>query len=427
MSKPKIRFKGCQGEWSSSTFVDTFQFLKNNSLSRACLGSNGDVKNVHYGDVLIRFGENLDVGKEALPYISNGSYGRALAKRCSLQDGDVIIADAAEDNTVGKATELMSVGDNTVVSGLHTIPCRPTLTFGPCYLGYYLNSKAYHNQLLPLIQGTKICSISKHALENTTVSYPPTLPEQRQIASYFRSLDGILSGCEARLSSLRRLKEGALQAFFPQQGETQPRIRFKGCKGEWERKKLGEIGAFYGGITGKSKADFANGNAKFITYMNVYKNPALRLDLDNKVRIEKNEKQRTLRYGDILFTGSSETPDECGMSSVITEQPTEDLYLNSFCFFLRLNHPAILEPDFAKQLFRSNELRRQIVRTASGITRYNVSKKLMKDVNIPIPPLPEQHLIANFFRTIDLRIELERQRLEKLKQLKAACLEKMFV
>ena len=159
-------------------------------------------------------------------------------------------------------------------------------------------------------------------------------------------------------------------------------------------RKLGEIGKFYGGITGKSKDDFKDGNAKFITYMNVYKNPALRLDLDDKVRIGKNEKQRTLQYGDVLFTGSSETPDECGISSVVTEQPTEDLYLNSFCFFLRLNDPKLIDPDFAKHLFRCDDLRRQIGKTANGVTRYNVSKKLMENVTIPLPPLDVQREVV---------------------------------
>lgn len=79
-------------------------------------------------------------------------------------------------------------------------------------------------------------------------------------------------------------------------------------------KTLGELGYFYGGLSGKSKEDFANGNAKFITYMNVFTNLAIDTDISDLVRIGENEKQNTVQYGDILFTGSSETPDECGMS-----------------------------------------------------------------------------------------------------------------
>lgn len=157
---------------------------------------------------------------------------------------------------------------------------------------------------------------------------------------------------------------------------------------------LGELGTFYGGLTGKRKNDFVDGNAKFITYKNVYSNPALCLDVEDKVKIADGEKQRTLEYGDIIFTGSSETPDECGFSSVVTTKTNEKLYLNSFCFFFRLNNPELLLPDFAKHLFRSDNLRYQIGKTASGVTRFNVSKERMKSVKIPVPPLEIQNEIV---------------------------------
>jgi len=154
--------------------------------------------------------------------------------------------------------------------------------------------------------------------------------------------------------------------------------------------ELGELGTFYGGITGKKKEDFNNGNAKFITYKNVYVNPALDVECEDTVFIGDNENQKVLEYGDIIFTGSSETADECGISSVVTVEPKEKLYLNSFCFFFRFNDPSIMLPGFAKHLFRSKSIRYQIIKTANGVTRYNVSKKLMEKVVIPIPPLSVQ-------------------------------------
>ena len=161
---------------------------------------------------------------------------------------------------------------------------------------------------------------------------------------------------------------------------------------EW--KALGEIGEIYGGISGKKKEDFKNGNKKLITYKNVYENLSLNLNVEDKVRIEENEKQRKLEYGDIIFTGSSENLKECGLSSVVTETPNEELYLNSFCFFLRLNDNNLLFPNFSKHLFRSEILRKKIIKTASGVTRFNVSKELMKKIQIPLPPLKKQAKIA---------------------------------
>lgn len=174
------------------------------------------------------------------------------------------------------------------------------------------------------------------------------------------------------------------------------------CPDGVEYRKLDELGKFYGGITGKSKDDFKDGNAVFITYKNVYANPALDITPEDRVKISESEKQRTLEYGDIIFTGSSETPDECGFSSVVTQRPTEKLYLNSFCFFFRLDDLSILEPDFAKHIFRSHDLRRQISRTASGVTRFNVSKDKMKKVKIPVPPLEVQREIVRILDSFTL-------------------------
>ncbi len=166
------------------------------------------------------------------------------------------------------------------------------------------------------------------------------------------------------------------------------------CPDGIEYKRLGDLGTFFGGLTGKSKNDFFNGNAKFISYMNVYLNPSIDQGCNDTVKIGKDEKQRTLQYCDICFTGSSETPDECGISSVVTETPSEPLYLNSFCFFLRLDNPEMFNPHYLKHLFRGSNLRRLICKTANGVTRFNVSKELMKEVEIPIPPLPVQNEIA---------------------------------
>ncbi len=159
-------------------------------------------------------------------------------------------------------------------------------------------------------------------------------------------------------------------------------------------KTIGEIGELYGGMTGKSRNDFVDGNAKFITYNNIHANPATDLNTDTKVKIQPGEKHMELKLGDILFTGSSETLDECGLSSVITTTPSEDIYLNSFCFFLRLHDPSLLLPDFSKHLFRSATIRQKIIKTASGVTRNNVSRELFKKIQIPLPCLEIQTKIV---------------------------------
>jgi type I restriction enzyme S subunit len=177
----------------------------------------------------------------------------------------------------------------------------------------------------------------------------------------------------------------------------------KHCPDGAAHRPLGEIGDFYGGLTGKSKEDFKDGNAKFITYMNVFGNLAVNTEIVDMVKIAATERQNIVHFGDVLFTASSETLNECGMSSVLTAEPDEPFYLNSFCFGFRLSDPSLLLPDFSKHLFRSDAIRKQIVKTANGVTRFNVSKEKMRKVRIPLPPLIVQQEIV---RILDLFTEL---------------------
>lgn len=180
------------------------------------------------------------------------------------------------------------------------------------------------------------------------------------------------------------------------------------CPDGVEYKKLEQIGSLYGGLTGKSKEDFIEGNAKFITYLNIYSNPSLSLDIKDTVKVSPKEKQNIVSYGDVLFTGSSETPDECGMSSVLTQRINYPLYLNSFCFGLRLNNISEFNLDFLKHLLRSDEIRGQIAKTANGVTRFNISKKLFVKIAIPVPPREIQDEIAKILDSFsDYAAELQ--------------------
>ena len=165
--------------------------------------------------------------------------------------------------------------------------------------------------------------------------------------------------------------------------------------------KMGDIAEIYGGLTGKSKVDFGIGDAYFIPYKNIFDHSAVKLDKLEKVRVDVGERQHNVKYGDVLFTGSSETPEEVGMSSSVTTEPQSNVYLNSFCFGVRFNEGIELMPEFSKFLFRSPIMRRQIYKTASGVTRFNVSKERFKKILIPIPPLSEQQRIVSILDKFD--------------------------
>ena len=161
-----------------------------------------------------------------------------------------------------------------------------------------------------------------------------------------------------------------------------------GAEVEW--KTLDEISSIYGGLTGKGKADFENGNALYVPYKNIFNN--IEVDFNNleAVNVSDDERQYTIKYGDVLFTGSSETAEEAGMSSAVTTKTEQKIYLNSFSFGLRFNDDVELLPEFSKFLFRTLSIRKEIVKSASGVTRFNISKARFKKIKIPIPPLSVQ-------------------------------------
>ena len=211
---PEIRFKGFTEAWEQRKLGEVLISLQNNTLSRADLSSEeGIAKNIHYGDILVKFGEVIDVKTESLPMISDETV-IAKYKSSFLQNGDVIVADTAEDETVGKCTEIAGLSDEIVISGLHTIPYRPLQKYAPGYLGYYMNSASFHNQLLPLMQGIKVTSISKTALQNTDILYPKSATEQAAIGTYFRNLDNLITLHQRELEKLKNIKKSCLENMF---------------------------------------------------------------------------------------------------------------------------------------------------------------------------------------------------------------------
>lgn len=184
----------------------------------------------------------------------------------------------------------------------------------------------------------------------------------------------------------------------------------KFCPEGVEFKELSELGYLYGGLTGKSKKDFQSGNGNYVTYKNIYSNISVDIKQKNFVLISENENQNKLEVGDVLFTGSSENKEECAMSSEVTELPSEDMYLNSFSFGFRLRHKSLFVNGFFKYLFRSPNIREQIFKTSSGVTRINVSKKRFAKISIPVPPLAIQEKIVEIldqFTQLETELETE--------------------
>ena len=260
-------------EWKICNFGDIFTFFSNNTLSRDMLGERGNMHNVHYGDVLIKYGSTLDVEKESIPSIKEEYCYKSTNK---IEDGDVIIADTAEDETVGKACEILNVGSRYIVSGLHTIWVRPKGNlFAAKYLGYAMNGTTYHNQLLPLIQGTKVSSISKAAIKDTCIIVPP-IDEQHSIASALTSIDNLISSLGKLIEKKKNIKQGAMQQLLT--GKT----RLKGFSEPWVEKKLGEVCSVKRGVRVVKRNLTTDG------LYPVYQNTNIPLGYSNQYNVEAN-------------------------------------------------------------------------------------------------------------------------------------------
>lgn len=211
---PEIRFAGFTEAWEQRKFDEVFDCtIPNNTLSRAELNyESGSVRNIHYGDILIKYGSVVDVQNDEIPFATGKSSDDF--KGALLQDGDIIIADTAEDETTGKACEVGNSQGLDVVSGLHTMVCRPRNKMALGYLGYYLNSDAYHHQLLPLMQGIKVLSLSRTNVQKTMVCYPKSKTEQQLIADCFRNLDHLITLHQRKLEKLQNIKKSMLEKMF---------------------------------------------------------------------------------------------------------------------------------------------------------------------------------------------------------------------
>ncbi len=208
-----LRLPGFNKPWVTRTLGEIGHLIPNNSLSWEYLTNSGKVANIHYGHILTRFGAIVDVSYTQLPYVEKNSEARFL-KGNMANDGDIIFADTAEDDTVGKAIELINIGDKHIVSGLHTFWFRPDVEFAHSFLGYAVNGEAFHSQIPLLATGTKVSSISKPNLLKLELHYPTDLAEQSAIAKVLTDMDAEIEGLEKKFAKYEQVKQGMMKQLL---------------------------------------------------------------------------------------------------------------------------------------------------------------------------------------------------------------------
>ena len=421
VNNPQIRFEGFTDAWEQRKLDEVFDCtVPNNTLSRAELSfDEGTVLNVHYGDVLIKYGSVLDVQKDDIPRIPHRC--REDFNGALLQDGDVIIADTAEDETTGKACEISNSQGSAIVSGLHTMVFRPRHRMALGYLGYYLNSNAYHHQLLPLMQGIKVLSLSRSNIQKTSVTYPIEVKEQKFIANYFSQLDRLITLHQHKYDKLQILKKAMLEKMFPKNGSSVPEIRFKGFTDAWEQRKLSELLYL---SSERNNGSYTRDDVLAASLGTELQKKHIYFGLRATDESVKNYK--VVLPNDVIYTKS---PIKGFPNGIIrTSKGENGIVPTLYCVYHSVD---VINPSIIQAYFESKErLDAYLVPLVNIGARNNVNitDKEFLDGSLCIPKdKAEQDKIVDVLERLSNLITLHQRKLDTLKYLKEAMLEKMFV
>ena len=405
-------------DWKFQTFDKTFRVLSNNTLSRENLNNrSGAIRNIHYGDILTKFPEVLDCNKEKIPYVNDLSMLSSSTQL--LQDGDIVVADTAEDETVGKVTEVQNLGDSKLVAGLHTIPCRVKKgDFAPGWLGYYMNSDLFHNQILPYITGIKVSSISKGAISETLILVPP-FDEQEKIVQTLNEVQLLMTAETKVVNKIKFVKNGCLSKMFPQKDDPVPEMRLPGFTAAWEQRKLGATNTFftdgnYGEAYPKSSDMTDSGSGiPFLTGGNL-KDGKLSLDGASYITPEKHSKLTSghLLEDDIVIAVRGSLG---ALGYVNTDNSGWNI--NSQLAILRTDKSE-LYGKFLIQYLLSWTGQNELLKRQTGSALKQLPIGAIKDVEVPITSIAEQGKIGEYFADLDHLITLHQRKCDKYSNIK---------
>lgn len=397
-------------DWSVVPFEKAFSILHNNTLSRAELNCyNGDIQNIHYGDVLIKYPFILDCSKEKIPYINDDR--TFTASKGFLQDGDIIISDTAEDEVVGKATEIIGVNGRKVVSGLHTIPCRAKNinTFALRWLGYYINSRFFHDQIIPYITGIKVSSISKISLFKTLVAYPRK-SEQERIVAALSDIDILIDNLEKLISKKKNIKQGAMQELLT------AKRRLPGFDGEWTVKSIGESGHLC--------KETVNPQSSPLVFFCEYSMPAFDVGKKPIMRYgSEMHSNRTVISGNVLlFNKLNVRQKRIWLINAEKE--------NSVCSseFLAYSSDQI-DLLYLNYLLNTNEVTKDFIDSSTGTSnsQKRITPNTFLSYSITVPSdIEEQTAIASILSDMDNEIEELEKKLAKYRCIKQGMMSELL-
>ena len=401
LCKEKIEIiRYIKNTWEQRKFDEVFDCtIPNNTLSRAELNyESGSVRNIHYGDILIKYGSVVDVQNDEIPFATGKSSDDF--KGALLRDGDIIIADTAEDETTGKACEIGNSQGLDVVSGLHTMVCRPRNKMALGYLGYYLNSDAYHHQLLPLMQGIKVLSLSRTNVQKTMVCYPKSKAEQQLIADCFRNLDNLITLHQRKYDKLTNVKKSMLGKMFPQNGSNVPEIRFKGFTEAWEQRKVGDLL-----IERNQQAPMSDEYPLMAFIANEGVAPkGDRYDRSALVTDTANKLYKKTEIGDFIYSSNNLETGSIGLNKYgkACISPVYSIF----------EPTGIADSDFLGRRLVRKDFINAMVKWRQGVIygQWRIHESDFLKIEIPVPSVVEQRKIGAYLDQLDRLITLHQRK-----------------
>lgn len=411
-------------DWKLQTFDETFRVISNNTLSRENLNNRGGVvRNIHYGDILTKFPEVLDCNEEEIPYVNELSLLSSSTQL--LQDGDIVVADTAEDETVGKVIEVQNLGDSKLVAGLHTIPCRVKKgDFAPGWLGYYMNSDLFHNQILPYITGIKVSSISKGAISKTLILVPP-FDEQEKIVQSLNKIQLLMTAETKVVNKIKLVKNGCLSKMFPQKDDTVPKMRLPGFTEAWEQRKLGELvkeGILEAPLDGNhgekhpTSDEYVDSGIPFLMASDIHNGEVniYSCKYITKERAERLDKGFA-RNGDVLLTHKA----TIGETAILSNLMTEYAMLTPQVTYYRIKNEERLNREYLYSFFNSLDFQTELKTKAAQSTRPYIGITAQQNLKIILPAeIDEQIRIGLYFRNLDHLITLHQCKCDKYSNIK---------
>lgn len=393
-------------DWKVKRLGDLGTFDKGSGIPKKELSKSG-LPCVRYGEI---YTTHEYVIKKFVSFIDN----TVAVQSKRINKGDILLAGSGETVAdIGKAVAF--VDDFEAYAGGDIIIFTPQKKLlNSITIAYLLDSHFVKKQKARLGVGGQIVHIYPSAIKTISIPVMP-LKEQKAIAKILSTWDKAIDKTRQLIEQKELRKKALMQQLLT------GKKRLKGFSGEWKEVRLGDLGTTFTGLSGKTKSDFGVGKP-YVPYLNVFNNFVIDIEHLDYVKVSPLEDQNRLKYGDIIFTTSSETPSEVGMASVVLDHVGE-LYLNSFCFGFRLHDFEILVPQYSSWYFRSSKFRMMINKFAQGATRYNLSKTQMMHLKVTLPSIKEQIAIANLLGITDADLKIEKERLEKLKLQKKALMQ----